>query len=85
MTNKQKAEIQGIYEVCIGVRDAVSAIQYWHKFGYHIGDIGELTALDSHKLYGVNSALRSIRLFHQNSDHGLIRLMIWENPINQGL
>ncbi|MGF1672758.1 MAG: VOC family protein, partial [Rivularia sp. (in: cyanobacteria)] len=39
----------------------------------------------SHKLYGVNSALRSIRLFHQNSDHGLIRLMIWENPINQGL
>ncbi|MEB3218866.1 MAG: VOC family protein [Nostocales cyanobacterium 94392] len=85
MTNKQKNEIQGIYEVCIGVIDAVSAIQYWHKFGYHIGDIGELTALASHKLYGVNSALRSIRLFHQNSDHGLIRLMIWENPINQGL
>ena len=43
------------------------------------------TAEKSKKLYGVNSALRSIRLYHQNSDHGLIRLMIWENPINEGL
>ncbi|MBE9214169.1 VOC family protein [Plectonema cf. radiosum LEGE 06105] len=85
MANQQKAEIQGIYEVCIGVIDAISAIQYWQKFGYHIGDTGELTATDSDKLYGINSALRSIRLFHQNSDHGLIRLMTWEKPINQGL
>lgn len=84
MSSKQHT-IQGIYEVCIGVKDAISAIHYWQQFGYGIGNTGELTAAQSHKLYGVNSALRSIRLFHQNSDHGLIRLMIWQNPINQGL
>jgi hypothetical protein len=25
--------IGGIYEVCIGVTDAISAIQYWQQFG----------------------------------------------------
>ena len=81
----QQPNIQGIYEVCIGVKEPISAIQYWQQFGYRIGKTGELSAEKSHKLYGVNSALRSIRLYHQNSDHGLIRLMIWENPINEGL
>lgn len=81
----QQTNIQGIYEVCIGVQEPISAIQYWQQFGYRIGDTGELTSAKSNKLYGVNSALRSIRLYHQNSDHGLIRLMMWENPINQGL
>lgn len=85
MNLEQKPTIQGIYEVCIGVTEAISAIQYWQQFGYRIGNTGELNAEQSSKLYGVNSALRSIRLYHQNSDHGLIRLMIWENPINQGL
>ena len=81
----QKPNIQGIYEVCIGVKEPISAIQYWQQFGYRIGNTGELSAEKSNKLYGVNSSLRSIRLYHQNSDHGLIRLMIWENPINEGL
>ncbi len=47
--------------------------------------MGELSAQAAHKLYGVNSSLRSIRLYHQDVDHGLIRLMVWENPINDGL
>ncbi len=85
MTDKQQTKIQGIYEVCIGVKDENSAIQYWQQFGYCIGKTGELAAKQAHKLYGVNSGLRSIRLDHQNTDHGLIRLMIWENPINEGL
>lgn len=85
MSVKQQTNIQGIYEVCIGVKEPILAIQYWQQFGYRIGNTGELTAEKSNKLYGVNSALRSIRLEHQNSDHGLIRLMIWENPINEGL
>ncbi|MEA5597197.1 VOC family protein [Rivularia sp. UHCC 0363] len=85
MDTKQQTTIQGIYEVCIGVKEPISAIQYWQQFGYRIGDTGQLNAAQADKLYGVNSALRSIRLYHQNSDHGLIRLMIWENPINQGL
>ena len=77
--------IGGIYEVCIGVTDAISAIQYWQQFGYHIGEIGELTAAMANQLYRVNSALQTIRLYHQNADHGLIRLMIWQNPTSAGL
>lgn len=77
--------IEGIYEVCIGVREPIAAIQYWQQFGYRVDRIGELSAAAAQQLYGVNSALRSIRLAHQNADHGLIRLMVWQNPTNEGL
>jgi len=77
--------IEGIYEVCIGVQDPGSQIEYWEKFGYRIGQTGELSAAAVSNLYGVNSALRSIRLFHQDADHGLVRFMDWENPTNEGL
>ncbi|MBW4643842.1 MAG: VOC family protein [Goleter apudmare HA4340-LM2] len=85
MTQAQQTAIAGIYEVCIGIPEPISAIQYWEQFGYRIGEMGELSADAANKLYGVNSALRSIRLYHQNVDHGLIRLMVWQNPTNQGL
>ncbi|MBD2339140.1 VOC family protein [Calothrix sp. FACHB-156] len=85
MTQAQDNTIQGIYEVCIGVSEPISAIQYWEQFGYRIGQIGEFTADFSQQLYGVNSSLKSIRLYHQDADHGLIRLMVWQNPTNQGL
>jgi hypothetical protein len=85
MAQGQKTTIEGIYEVCIGVTEAISAIQYWQQFGYHITEVGELSASESYQLYGVDSSLRSIRLYHQNADHGLVRLMIWENPTNKGL
>lgn len=29
--------------------------------------------------------MRSIRLYHQDADRGLIRLMIWEKPTNDAL
>jgi catechol 2,3-dioxygenase-like lactoylglutathione lyase family enzyme len=77
--------VKGIYEVCLGVREAVSAFQYWEQFGYRIGQVGELSAAAAEKLYGVNSALQSIRLYHKNADHGLIRLMVWQKPTNEGL
>jgi uncharacterized glyoxalase superfamily protein PhnB len=85
MNANNNTTIGGIYEVCIGVTDAVSAIQYWQQFGYQIGKIGELTATTAYQLYGVNSPLQAIRLHHQNTDHGLIRLMIWQNPTSAGL
>lgn len=85
MNQVKETAIAGLYEVCIGVTDPIFAIQYWEQFGYRIGQIGELSATDTKQLYGVNSSLRSIRLYHQNADHGLIRLMIWQNPTNQGL
>ena len=78
-------QIEGIYEVCIGVREPKAMVQYWSQFGYRIGQEGELSASVSLDLYGVNSALHSFRLDHQNADHGLIRLMVWENPTNEGL
>jgi catechol 2,3-dioxygenase-like lactoylglutathione lyase family enzyme len=85
MTQPQSTAIAGIYEVCIGVREPISAMQYWQQFGYRIDRMGELSADAAQKLYGVNSALRSIRLSHQSADRGLIRLMIWQNPTNDGL
>ncbi|BAZ49982.1 hypothetical protein NIES4103_25950 [Nostoc sp. NIES-4103] len=85
MIQGQKTAIEGIYEVCIGIPDPIFAIQYWEQYGYRIGQVGELSPDVAYQLYGVNSFLRSIRLYHQNADHGLIRLMVWQNPTNQGL
>lgn len=85
MSQEQETAIEGIYEVCIGVPDPIFAIQYWEQYGYRIGQVGELSADAARQLYGVNSFLRSIRLHHQNVDHGLIRLMVWQNPTNKGL
>lgn len=85
MIQVQTQRIGGIYEVCIGVPEPISAIQYWEQFGYRVGKIGNLIPAVSQQLYGVNSALQSIRLHHQNADHGLIRLMVWQNPTNAGL
>jgi hypothetical protein len=85
MTQSQSTSIEGIYEVCIGVQEPISAIQYWEQFGYRIARVGELSSSSAKQLYGVNSSLRSIRLAHQHADHGLIRLMVWQNPTNEGL
>ncbi|MFQ4142074.1 VOC family protein [Chlorogloeopsis sp. ULAP02] len=85
MNQGQQTAIAGIYEVCIGVPEPICAIQYWKQFGYLLGQEGELPIATARQLYGVDSSLRSIRLEHQDADHGLIRLMIWQNPMNQGL
>ncbi|MEG4285919.1 VOC family protein [Microcoleus sp. A006_D1] len=85
MNQVQPLAIAGIYEVCIGVTDAVPQIQYWEQFGYRIGQIGELSASAAGELYGVRSKVRSVRLDHQDADHGLIRLMVWEKSTNDGL
>ncbi len=84
-TTQAEHTIEGIYEVCIGIKDPIAMIQYWEQFGYRIGQIGTLAASAANKLYRVNSSLNSIRLYHQDADHGLIRLMVWENPTNDGL
>lgn len=84
-TSQNQPTVQGLYEVGIGTRDPIPMIQYWQQFGYRIGRTGELPASAANELYGVNSDLRSIRLYHQDSDRGLIRLMVWESPTNDGL
>lgn len=81
----QETTIGGVYEVGIGTKDAESLVKYWERFGYKVGQRGELSEKEAEKLYGVKSKLKSIRLFHQDSDHGLIRLLQWEKPKNEGL
>ena len=78
-------EISGVYEICIGTRDRKSTIKYWEQFGFSLGQEGELSAQQAQALYGVDSPLRAMRLQHQDSDHGLIRIMVWDKPVNEGL
>ena len=85
MTTTPSRHIQGLYEACIGISQAIEPIQYWSNFGYHITEQGSLSAEQAEQLYGVRSALTSIRLGHQQADHGLIRLMQWDQPLNEGL
>jgi hypothetical protein len=77
--------IGGLYEVCVGVPDLAESMAYYERFGCHAGRFGTLDAAGARALYGVDSALRSVRLHHQDSDHGLVRLMQWERPVNDGL
>jgi catechol 2,3-dioxygenase-like lactoylglutathione lyase family enzyme len=82
---EQQPTIGGIYEVCIGVPEPSAAIRYWQQFGYRVERSGALAADAAQRLYGVNSALASLRLAHQQADHGLIRLLTWERPTGAGL
>ena len=77
--------IGGLYEICVGVPDLAESIAYYERFGCRAGRFGTLEAAAARALYGVDSALRSVRLYHQNADHGLVRLMQWERPVNEGL
>jgi len=80
-----EVEIKGVYEVCIGVPDLLEQIRFWSQFGYKIGPQGSLTAAEAKQLYGVESGLKSVHLDHLGSDHGLIRLMQWDQPKNAGI
>jgi uncharacterized glyoxalase superfamily protein PhnB len=77
--------ISGVYEMCIGTTDPMIDLQYWQRYGYRLDKIGTIEAKTAQKLYDVDSAAKSYRLAHQAADHGLIRLMHWENPTNDGL
>jgi uncharacterized glyoxalase superfamily protein PhnB len=83
--NARAACVGGLYEVCIGVPDLAAALAHFESFGCRAGRFGTLTAAQSKALYGVDSGLRSLRLHHQDADHGLVRLMQWERPLNDGL
>ena len=84
MSEKPRA-IGGLHEICIGVPSFDAPLAYWQAFGFTEGPRGSLTAQDAKALYGVNSALSSLRLQHLDADHGLIRLMKWDTPINDGV
>lgn len=75
----------GVFEVGVGVRDIDRAVAYWRSFGYRPGPHGRLSAVEAAALYGVDSPLESLRLLHQDADHGLVRLMRWEKGAGPGL
>ena len=77
--------VGGLYEACVGVNDLAEAIDFFAAFGCRAGTTGEISAQQAQCLYGVNSALRSVRLQHQSADHGLLRLMQWDQPRNDGV
>ena len=87
MANKidSAAAVGGLYEACVGVPDLKSAIAFYESFGCRAGPAGELDAAAAKTLYGVDSAVRSVRLLHQSADHGGVRLQQWERPLNSGL
>ncbi|MBT4740106.1 MAG: hypothetical protein HOO09_06955 [Rhodospirillaceae bacterium] len=77
--------VGGLFETCIGVPDLDAATRYWESFGFRSGPEGSLDADHSEALFGYKSALTSRRLLHTDSDHGLIRLMKWDQALNEGL
>ena len=85
LASQPMGPISGVYEAVIGTTDPLPLIQYYEQWGYKVGLIGELTAAEAKTLYGVDSKVRGIRLYHGNSDHGLIRLLVWDKPISRGL
>ena len=77
--------VGGVFEVGVGVPDVAEALVYWESFGYRAGPRGRLSSAQARALYHVDSALESVRLLHQDADHGLVRLMVWERPTGPGL
>ncbi len=78
--------ISGVYEVVTAVADADYGIRYFSDFGFSIVEDKRISKETAFKLYGVQSALRSIRMQNGNIDsHGLIRLLVWEQPLGRGI
>jgi hypothetical protein len=81
--------ITGIYEVCIGVSsaDEMQAVcEYYREYGFGAPvNAGAISTSDALDLYGTNSKVTSVRLPHQNADHGLLRVMHWETPRSRGV
>lgn len=77
--------IGGIHEVCFGVSDLDAGCDYWKAFGYKPTARGRAGPEVAQTLYGVASAVESVRLQHLNTDHGLIRLMRWDHPLSGGI
>jgi len=75
----------GIYDAGVGVSNLIREISYWSLFGYHEVERGHLSAQSAKALYGVDSALTSVRLQHGEAEHSYVRLMVWETPLGAGL
>jgi len=78
--------ISGVYEVMVGTRDAEAQIEYFAQFGFAAVRDVRLSPEQAKAIYGVESALRSIRLQNGTVDaHGLLRILEWEEPLGPGV
>lgn len=77
--------IGGLHELCVGVPDLDEAVADFAAYGCRPGERGKLDAAAAGALYGHRSALESLRLLHGDADHGLLRLMRWESPRDEGV
>ena len=78
--------ISGVYEVMVGTKDAEVQIEYFAPFGFSVVKDVRLTAAEAKSVYGVDSALRSVRLQNANIDaHGLLRILEWAEPLGPGV
>jgi hypothetical protein len=81
--------ITGIFEVCIGVssaKDLRDVCDYYGQFGFSAPvNAGAAAGSVCSDLYGTDSSVTSVRLPHQDADHGLLRIMHWKKPRNSGV
>ena len=78
--------ISGIFENCVGSKNLQETLRYWAELGYREVSRGHLHADRSWLLYGHASELTSLRLQNGNSsEHGLVRVMAWQELRNEGL
>lgn len=79
-------DISGVYEVVVGTENAEPLLTYFAQFGFSLIEEAALSAEQAQQIYGVESAVRSLRL--QNGDidtHGLLRILEWADPIGPGV
>jgi len=78
--------VSGVYEAMVGTDDAEELVRYFTEFGFSTVAEGALTAAEAKTIYGVDSALRSIRMQNGAIDsHGLVRILEWDSPLGPGV
>ena len=88
MSNDEPLAQGGLYEVFVGTRDIAAAEQYWRAYGYEREAEARLEKGLAKELYGHASPARVVRLRgagDHGADHGLIRLIGWDEFANEGL
>jgi hypothetical protein len=83
-----KVSSTGVYEVVVGVDQARHELLKTHfeQFGFAQVAEARLTEAEARARYGVQSALRSVRMQNGAVDsHGLLRIVVWNNPLGPGV
>lgn len=78
--------ISGVFEAMVGVDNEDFALRYFSEFGFREISRSTLGKDQALEIYGVPSALVSIRLQSGDIDsHGLLRILVWETPLGPGV